>query len=415
MRRLFAALFAASSLGAPAVAQAQDPTAKPEARAAGEAINRFAVDLYGKLRDDQGNLFFSPTSLSVALAMTREGAKGETAAELDRALHLPERLTASQTALLEALRPGQVPEWDEQGNRKQVPAYELAVANALWGQEGAPFLAPFLGTLETGYGAPLQRLDFQDVAGARRRINGWVEERTLQRIKDIVPGGKPSPDTRLVLANAIYFKAAWQDPFEKEDTKDAPFHAAGGDVQARLMRRVDHLAYVQDDAVQVLSLPYRGHATSLLVILPRRRDGLAAVEAGLTAERLAGWVGALKHVKVDVRLPRFEVTTAFEASDVLKRLGVRRAFDDEAADFSGMLETERLFVGAVLHKAFVAVDEAGTEAAAATVVSMDAGSAPAPETPVDFVADHPFLFLIRHEPTGAVLFMGRLATPTPAK
>jgi len=411
MRRLFAALFAASSLAAPTVAHAQEPTTKPEARAAGEAVTRFAVDLYGALRDEQGNLFFSPTSLSAALAMTREGAKGETAAELDKALHFPARLAPGQAALLEALRPREVTEWDEQGHQKKVPAYELAVANALWGQQGAPFLAPFTATLETQYDAPLQRLDFTDVAAARRRINGWVEERTRQRIKDIVPEGKPSPDTRLVLANAIYFKAAWQDPFEKEDTKDAPFHATGGDVQAKLMRRVDHLSYAADDAVQVLSLPYRGDATSLLVILPKRRDGLAAVEAGLTAERLAGWLGALKHTKVDVRLPRFEVTKAVDAKDVLQRLGVRRAFDGEAADFSGMLESERLFVGAVLHKAFVAVDEAGTEAAAATIVSMEAGSAPAPETPVDFVADHPFLFLIRHEPTGAVLFMGRLATP----
>lgn len=411
MRRLFAALFAASSLGAPAVAHAQEPTVKPEARAAGEALNRFAVDLYGKLRDEPGNLFFSPASLSTALAMTREGAKGETAAELDRALHFPARLAPAQAALLEALRPREVSDWDEQGHEKKVPAYELAVANALWGQEGAPFLAPFTALLAKDYGAPLERLDFHDVAAARRRINGWVEERTRQRIKDIVPEGKPSPDTRLVLANAIYFKAAWQEPFEEEATKDAPFHAAGGDVQARLMRRIDHLALAQDDAVQVLSLPYRGHATSLLVVLPRRRDGLAGVEAGLTAERLAGWVAALKHVKVDVRLPRFEVTQSTDGKGVLEELGVKRAFDADAADFSGMLETEKLFVGAVLHKAFVAVDEAGTEAAAATVVTMDAGSAPAPETPVDFVADHPFLFLIRHEPTGAVLFMGRLATP----
>jgi serpin B len=261
MRRLFAALFAATSLGAPAAtpARAQDPGPKPEARAAGEATTRFAVDLYGALRGRQGNLFFSPASLSTALAMTREGARGETAAELDRALHLPaERRAAGQAALLEALRPRQVPEWDARGDRKRVPAYELAVANALWGQQGAPFAAAFAATLEAQYGAPLQRLDFADVAAARARINGWVEERTRQRIKDIVPEGKPSPDTRLVLANAMYFKAAWQEPFEVEATKDAPFHAAGGDVQARLMRRVDHLGYAQDEAVQVLSLPYRG-------------------------------------------------------------------------------------------------------------------------------------------------------------
>jgi serpin B len=416
MRRLFAAVFAASSLGAavgtPARAQEPEQAPRPEARAAGEATTRFAVDLYGALRgDEQGNLFFSPTSLSTALAMTREGARGETAAELDRALHLPaERRAAGQAALLEALRPREVSEWDEEGHERRLPAYELSVANALWGQQGAPFAATFTATLEAQYGAPLERLDFKDVDAARARINGWVAERTRQRIKDVVPEGTPRPDARLVLANAILYAAAWREPFQEEATKDAPFHAPGGDVQARLMRRVDHLGYAQDDAVQVVSIPYRGGATSFVLVLPRERDGLAAVEAGLTAEKLAGWVGALKDVKVDVRLPRFEVTTAFEARAALEALGVKRAFDADAADFSGMLESEELCVGAVLHKAYVAVDEAGTEAAAATVVIASLGLPP-PETPVEVVADHPFLFLIRHDPTGAVLFMGRLATP----
>lgn len=396
-----------SSLVGPALAQ--EP--KQEARAAGEATARLAVDLHGALRGEQGNLFFSPYSLSAALAMTREGARGETAAELDRALHFPADLAAAQAALVEALRPREVDEWDERGQRKRVAAYELAVANALWGQEGAPFLEPFTSALAKRYGAPLERLDFRDQAAARRRINGWVEEKTRQRIKDIVPEGLPGPDTRLALANAIHFKAAWLEPFEKHATREAPFHAAGRDVPAKLMRRVDHLMLAEDDAVQVLSLPYRGHTTSMLVILPRKADGLAAVEAGLTADRLAGWLRAQRRVKVDVRLPRFEVTHALEARDALGKLGVKRAFDPRQADFSGMLATEPLFVGAILHKAFVAVDEAGTEAAAATVVMMEAGAAPRPETPVDFVADRPFLYLIRHEPTGCVLFMGRLASP----
>jgi serpin B len=405
--RVAVAVLLVSSLGVPALAQEPEP----EARAAGEGTARLAVDLYGALRSEGGNLFFSPYSLSAALAMTREGARGETAAELDRALHFPAGLAKAQAALARALRPREVDEWDERGGRRKVAAYELSVANALWGQEGLAFLAPFTGVLEREYGAPLERLDFKDQAAARRRINGWVEERTRQRIKDIVPPGLPSPDTRLALANAIHFKAAWLEPFEKEATRDAPFHAAGGDVPAKLMRRVDHLMYAADEAVQVVALPYRGHSTSMLVVLPRKVDGLAAVEAGLTAERLAGWVGGLKRVKVDVRLPRFEMTQAFEARAPLAKLGVKRAFDARQADFSGMLASEPLFVGAILHKAFVAVDEAGTEAAAATVVLMEAGSAPRPETPVDFVADRPFLFLLRHEPTGCVLFMGRLATP----
>lgn len=392
-------------------AAAQAPELSEEARQMGESVSRFSVSMYGQLRAEPGNLFFSPYSISAALAMTREGARGETAAELDRALAFPRALTAAQRDLAQALRPREVDEWSE-GERRKVPAYELNVANALWGQEGLAFLPEFTAILEQHYGAPLQRIDFRRSDEARQRINAWVEEQTRARIKDIVPAGLPTPDTRLALANAIHFKASWDEPFQEQRTTDAPFHTAAGDVTAKLMRRVAHLRYAEDDAVQVVSLPYRGRDTSMLVVLPRQRDGLAAVEGALTAERLAGWLAASKSVKVDVQLPRFEVTHAFDAAQALGELGARRAFDAKQADFSGMLATEPLFIGVVLHKAFVAVDEKGTEAAAATVVAMRAGSAPRPEQPVAFVADHPFLFMIRHEPTGAVLFMGRLADPT---
>lgn len=408
LRVVFVVALASALVSTPAAAQA--PETSEEARVMGESVSRFSVSLYGQLRARPGNLFFSPYSISAALAMTREGARGENAAELDRALAYPRALTAAQRELALALRPREVDDWSE-GQRRRVPAYELNVANALWGQEGLAFLPEFTAILEQHYAAPLQRIDFTRAAEARRRINAWVEEQTRQRIKDIVPEGLPTTDTRLALANAIHFKAAWEEPFQEQRTTDAPFHTAGGEVAARLMRRVSHFAYAEDDAVQVVSLPYRGHDTSMLVVLPRRRDGLAAVEGALTAERLAGWVGGLKAVKVDVQLPRFEVTHAFDAVQALGALGVRRAFDARQADFTGMLATEPLFIGVVLHKAFVAVDEKGTEAAAATVVGMRAGSAPRPEQPVAFVADHPFLFMIRHEPTGAVLFMGRLADP----
>lgn len=408
--RLVFVVVLASLLGSPPAA-AQEPRTSEEARLMGESVSRFSVALYGQLRARPGNLFFSPYSLSAALAMTREGARGETAAELDRALAYPRALTAAQRDLALALRPREVEEWDDAGESRRVPAYELNVANTLWGQEGLAFLPGFTALLEQHYAAPLQRIDFTRAAEARQRINAWVEEQTRQRIKDIVPEGLPTPDTRLALANAIHFKAAWDEPFQEQRTSDAPFHAAGGAVTARLMRRDSHFLYAEDDAVQVVALPYKGHDTSMLVVLPRRRDGLAAVEGALTAERLAGWIGGLTRVRVDVQLPKFEVTHSFDAVPSLGGLGVRRAFDATQADFSGMLAAEPLFIGAVLHKAFVAVDEKGTEAAAATVVIMRFGSAMNPEQPVAFVADHPFLFMIRHEPTGAVLFMGRLLDP----
>jgi serpin B len=375
------------------------------------SLSRFAVDLYRELRSEEGNVFFSPYSISAALAMAREGARGETAAELDRVLHFPPDLAKAQGVLAEALRPREVDAYDEHDVVRRMPAYELNVANALWGQEGLPFLAPFTQALEQHHGAPLRRIDFRRSDEARRRINAWVAEQTRERIQDIVPPGMPDPDTRLVSANAIYFKASWDEPFEESATRDAPFYAPKGEVSARLMRQTDHLEYAEDGAVQVLRLPYRGRDTSMLVVLPQRRDGLAAVEKKLTAEGLAGWLGGLKSTRVDVQLPRFHARHGFDAVRALSALGLSRAFSDTQADFSGMLREEPLCIGAVLHEAFVAVDEEGTEAAAATVTGTRAASA-RPQRPVRFVADHPFLFLIRHEATGAVLFMGRLSDPT---
>jgi serpin B len=379
-----------------------------------ESVNRFGIDLYEAVSHGEENLFLSPYSVSVALAMTREGARGQTAEQMDAVLHFPkQRLGEHYRALLDGLAPRQVEDRDEMGRSKgKVATYQLQVANRLFGQKGYPFVDGFTSLLKDVYGAPLERIDYGDSAAARQRINAWVAENTKDKIKNIVPPGLPTGDTRLTLANAIYFKASWFEPFKERNTKQKPFHGAGGQVQAKLMHRVDHYHYAEDDAVQVLELTYRGHDTSMVVVLPKQRDGLKAVEESLSHEKLAGWLGAMNHTKVDVQLPRFEFTAPLNLGDTLKAMGMPLAFDPSKADFSGMTGEEPLFIGAVLHKAFVAVDEAGTEAAAATVVMMMAGSAPRPELPKPFVADHPFLFLIRHRKTGCILFMGRLTDPT---
>ncbi len=411
--RTLAVTFAVAALifvGAP-----PDVRADAELPGAAAAANTaFATDLYGELCKAPGNLFFSPYSVSVALAMTMEGARGETAADMGRVLHLERAAAAGHNALAQALRPKLVSDYSS-GKRKKVPAYELNIANAIWGQHGYPFQQPFLTTLETQFGAPLARADFRNGEKARARINGWVEDRTRDKIKDIIPPGALTPDTRMVLANAIYFKAAWAHEFYDRNTKEEPFTTEDGKtVKARLMHQLKNFQYAEDDDVQVLSMGYRGNDTSMVVLLPKKRDGLKQLEKKLTHETLTTWLGKLKGQRVRVKFPKFEYTTPINLTKTLSDMGMQRAFSPKTADFTGMANVpgEPLFIGLVLHKAFVAVDEAGTEAAAATVVAMRAGSAMRPAEPVDFVADHPFLFLIRHNRTNTVLFMGRVTDPT---
>lgn len=373
----------------------------------------FACDLYARLQARDGNLFFSPYSISACLAMTREGARGDTATEMDAVFHFPARgMGEGFHHLDEALEPPTVTDgWGQ--NAKEVSAYELTVANRLWGQQGYTFRKPFLDRLAEVYGASLAEVDFHHPVAVRAAINGWIEKETHDKIKDMIPEGLPTTDTRLVLANAVYFKSQWKDPFRERATVDAPFHCPGAaDVEARMMRRVGRYGYGAADGVQILEMPYRGREMSMVVVLPRATDGLEAVEAKLTPETLAGWLGGLESVKVDVTFPRFKFTSGFDLTGTLREMGMADAFSLAKANFSGMTVEEPLFIGVVLHKAFVAVDEKGTEAAAATIVGMRAGAAAPTASPVVFKADHPFLFLIRHRETGTILFVGRVVDPT---
>ncbi len=374
----------------------------------------FTCDLYGKLKLEEGNLFFSPLSISTALAMTREGAAGQTATQMDAVMHFPRQgLGEAFRALSEALTPSMVR--DGYGaSAREVPAYELAMANRLWGQQGFAFLPAFEGRLAYVYGAPLERIDFAKSTAARARINGWVEDQTKDRIKDLLPEGVPTTDTRLVLVNAVYFKSAWLHPFSERATKDEPFHLLGGaEVRASMMKKTERFGYAANGDLQILELPYRSGDLSMIVLLPKAKDGLPALEAALTAKALSAWLGAIQYrSKVAVAFPKFTFTKGFDLTNVLAAMGMPDAFSPMQADFSGMTTEQPLYIGFVLHKGFVAVDEKGTEAAAATAVGMRLGAAPAPENPIPFTADHPFLFLIRHRKTGALLFVGRVLDPT---
>lgn len=411
MLRLGSALCLALFACLPALAQPADA----EARQMADSVNAFAVDLYKALPEQKRNRFFSPYSISVALGMTRAGAAGDTAAEMDAALHFPRDLAKHQAALVAQLRPKSLREveYTREGRKeRQVLAYQLEIANRLWGQQGTTFVADFLALLKDRYRAPLERIDFREGAAARKRINDWVAKQTHERIKDIVAPPMPTPETRLALANAIYFKASWKEPFQERATRKGPFfELGGGERSVDLMRRTDRFGYAEDEAVQVVELPYRGNATSMVLIVPKRRDGLPLVEKALTHAQLKGWTRGLGHPKVDLSLPKFRFTVPLDLAKTLEGMGMPRAFSPQQADFSGMCREEPLFIGAVVHKSFVAVDEKGTEAAAATVVMMAAGAAPRPETPKVVKADRPFLFLIRHRQSGCVLFMGRVLAP----
>jgi serpin B len=382
-----------------------DPAADPaDVAAAVHGNNAFALDLYAKLRSQEGNLFFSPYSISTALAMTRAGARGETAAAMDKTLHFtlpPDRQDAAFAALIR--------------EASQAHGCRLSVANALWGQKGAGFTPDFLNRTRDYYGAGLHEVDFRtDAEQARRAINDWVARQTRDKIKELIGPDMLGPDSRLVLTDAIYFKGDWASKFPKDLTRDEPFHLdARRQKSAPLMHHTDQFSYFDADGLQALEMPYVGKDLSMVVLLPKKVDGLAELEAGLTAEKLDGLLHGLAGREVVVTFPKFKAESSMELSDVLSGMGMAPAFSD-GADFSGMNGgREPLKISDVTHKATIDTNEEGTEAAAATAVNVTLAAAPQHfEIPKpEFRADHPFLFLIRDTRSGSVLFLGRLADP----
>jgi len=471
------------------------------------AVNSLAFPLYAELSQSDGNLFFSPFSVATALAMTAEGARGETAQQMAKVLGIAARakrdgddapydfssLHAGLGMLAERLAPKPTPaatlkriatlrtqleranaalgnatsfgkDHEELGEKaeelaaeintlqKQVNPYEFRSANALWVEKTFALEQPWLDTIAQHYGSgSANAVDFgRDPEASRTRINAWVSERTHARIPDLLAPGTVDARTRLVLTNAVYFLGEWLEPFAKERTANEPFHLHDGAtvatplMHARQAEGVKYAAFNADGSpfatpamieaadwnsaanypkggFQVVELPYKGDALSMLVLLPASADGLPALEALLGDENLAQWTKALEAREVDVVLPKFKLESSFELSDALQKLGMTRAFvdtaDPDGAQFDGISTgsdpTQRLYIGAVVHKAFVEVSEKGTEAAAATAVMMVAGAAM--QTMIDFTpvfrADRAFVFLIRDNVSGTVLFLGRLQRP----
>jgi serpin B len=407
-RVMFAALALALLAAGAGAAETQPEPSKP-LEAVVNGANLFAMDLYEQVAARQkGNLFLSPNSIHTALAMTYAGAAGRTAQQMALTLHFPPERDRLHPAFANLIKKLNSPRKDHKGK----PAYELIVSNALWGQKDYPFKADFLKRIEASYGAGLNHVDFRKAEAARKTINDWVAQRTKDKIRDLIQQGAIRPLTRLILTNAIYFKSNWASKFQKRATRKEPFHLSGEkQIETPMMHQKDRFGYLETETLQVLELPYRFHDLSMVVLLPRKVDGLAALEKEMTAANVAKWLKGVSHQDVQVTFPKFRFTSQFNLARTLKAMGMTDAFSPERADFSGMTTMEKLAISDVVHKAFVAVDEEGTEAAAATAVMMAGTAFRPPAEPKVFKADHPFVFLIRHRATGAILFLGRVTNP----
>lgn len=375
---------------------------------AAAAINSFAAELYKQLASDskeKGNLFLSPFSIEAALTMTSAGARGKTLEEMEKVLHLPKEPHVAFGALIGRL--------NAVGTDKKRP-YELSVANAIWAQQGYPWNKEFIDLAHKHYGAGMVEVNFGESEAARKQINAWVEKETKEKIKELIGPGVIDMLTRMILVNAIYFKSNWLYQFDKKLTKDAPFTRDDGTkAEVPLMSHQGKFHYGETFLgarsglqVQVLELPYGGKELSMLVFLPEKGRGVDWIAPRFPAQTFAKPV--LKPTEVKVFLPRFKVESSFSLKPVLMDMGMKLAFG--VADFTGLSpKGKELYIAYVLHKAFVEVNEEGTEAAAATAVVVDDRGKPEPKV---FRADRPFVFVIRDNATGAALFMGRYVGPT---
>ena len=381
----------------------------PDARSAQTVVDgntAFALDLYAQLKSARGNLFFSPYSISTCLAMTYAGARGDTAKQMSRVLHLDQdqaKVHASFSKLQRQL--------SEASNQKGI---ELSIANSLWAQKGHSFLPAFLETAKGDYQANVNQADFIiEAEAARGEINRWVAQETKDKIKDILPPGSLTDQTRLVLVNAIYFKGVWAKPYDKAETASQPFHlSTSRRTDVPLMHHFDHVRYMEDTGFQAVELPYKSGELSMVILLPHQADACGNLEERLSPALLARSLDRMKQQKVEVFLPRFKLESSFDLIQPLTSMGMPDAFGPKS-DFSGMDGIKFLYISGVFHKAWGEVNEEGTEAAAATVVAVRglAVAKPPPPPPV-FRADHPFVFFIRDTRSGSILFLGRLADPS---
>ena len=350
-------------------------------------------------------MFFSPYSISTALAMTYEGAKGQTAEEMQSVFHFPEDDDERRLGYA-----GLYNELNEQDKE-----YKLSTANALWAQQDFVFLDNYFDVVEGYYGGKVTNLDFiKNTEKSRVTINDWVEDKTNDKIKDLIPKGAINSMTKLVLTNAIYFKGQWARQFDKDDTSDQDFKITSDNIVKVPMMQCAYdeaeFNYAENNDLQILELSYSGDDLSMLIFLPKDND-IKTFEDSITVEQLTKWKKNLRKQEVNVFIPKFKFETKYFMAETLKEMGMPIAFSS-SADFSGMTGIRDLYISAVIHQAFVEVNEEGTEAAAATAVVMKLESVAESVSIPTFRADHPFVFMIQEKETGNILFMGRVSDPS---
>ena len=385
----------------------------PDVSTGGQALlvegnSAFAFELYQALKEEEGNLFYSPYSISLALAMTYAGARGETAEQMADTL----QFLLEQDRLHPAFNwlDAELAKRGEGAEGKDGEGFRLNIVNAIWGQKDYEFLSDFLDVLAENYGAGLRILDFiTETEKSRLTINDWVSDQTEGRIEDLIPPDAIGELTRLVLTNAIYFNAAWAYPFDEDMTGDSFFYLLdGGQVSVPMMKQTESFGFTEGEGYQAVELRYDGGELSMVILLPEAEQ-FEAFEQTLNAQQVSDIISSLRPIEVSLTMPRFEFDSEFGLKDTLAGMGMPIAFSG-AADFSGMTGNPELFISDVVHKAFVAVDEAGTEAAAATAVIVGLTAVPPP--PIEVTLDRPFIFLIRDIDTGTILFLGRVMNPS---
>jgi len=364
-----------------------------------DSLNMFSFDFYQKISENnKGNIFFSPYSIFVALSMAYEGARGNTSNQMNDILHFVQNDSETR---------GSFGKIYNMLNQKQI-GYKINTANAFWIQQNYPFLSEYIYLLQNYYMAEAGELDFSKNVESADVINAWIENQTNGKIKDMIDPSALSEYTRLVLTNAIYFKGLWENQFDPDYTIQTDFKISANEtVKVDMMSLSDCVFnYTETDELEILKMPYQGNDVSMIVILSKENN-ISVVESFLNAGSLEDWNSSIREIKININIPKFKFETEYNLNNLLVKMGMIDAFSPNDADFSGMDGTKNLFISDVLHKAFVEVNEEGTEAAAATSVIVTTSA-----IPFTFNADHPFVFLIRHEKTGAILFMGKIINPS---
>jgi len=363
--------------------------------------NSFTFELFNYL-DNNENLFLSPFSVSSALAMTYEGAKGKTRTEMSKVLHFPQENLKVNKDFSEIINKTQ--------SSRSSKHYTFNIANSLWAQQDFNFLHSYFETIKKYYHAPIQMVDYKDAGNlekVRLGINKWVESKTNNKIKDLIGTGDLDDETKLVLVNAVYFLSEWQKAFKKESTKKDIFYSFNEKVEKDFMRTSSRMKYLKSEKCQMLEVPYKNNKASMIIVMPNENQNFNEFKKSFNSETLSSSLKKASYENIRLILPKFKIEFKTDLSKTLSNVGMKRAFTGRA-DFSGMTCKKNLRIDKIIHQTFINIDEAGTEAAAATAVVMKRITSVGPSKKTEFKANRPFMFVIRENSTGSILFIGQL-------